>query len=283
MAREQGYDAIIPQRSTNKWTEDVDNEIVALNNSILKRTDAQNLQKTEQSDFDNALNRAVTDKNSKGKTILGKINDFAKNKIQQLLGIDVSNRQHTLADNDIRHMLNEHGNAEIEAKRGQIPITEADVKRIPSIIDSPDDIILGSKHQDGQTVRYIKKFEDGINFVVEVVPEKSGALKIKTMWKKPIAVVNSTNTPNLTSKTEGNMINSTSSNNIIQSNENYVNNQNILPSVEQLQARDLKQGEEISNTLNMKKPKLEDIAELTEQQASLPTMSYSSLLISDMI
>ena len=63
-------------------------------------------------------------------------------------------------------------------------------------------------------------------------------------------------------------------NNIIQSNENYVNNQNIMPSVEQLQARDLKQGEEISNTLNMKKPKLEDIAELTEEQAQLPTMTY---------
>ena len=47
-----------------------------------------------------------------------------------------------------------------------------------------------------------------------------------------------------------------------------------MPSVEQLQARDLKQGEEISNTLNMKKPKLEDIANLTEKEAQLPTMTY---------
>lgn len=254
--KEQGYDGIELINAGNN------NQVVIFPDSIKKiQYNLSNIKDSQQNNsVDEALNRATTNKFSKGKTILGKINDFAKNKIQQLLGIDVSNRQHTLADNDIRHMLNEHGNAEIEAKRGQIPITEADVKRIPSIIDSPDDIVLGSRHQDGQTVRYVKKFEDGINFVVEVVPEKSGALKIKTMWKKPIAVVNSINTPNLTSKTEGNMINSTSSNNIIQSNENYVNNQNIMPSVEQLQARELKQGEEISNTLNMRKTESDENA-----------------------
>lgn len=48
----------------------------------------------------------------------------------------------------------------------------------------------------------------------------------------------------------------------------------LMPSIDQLKARDIKQGEEISNNLNMKKPKIEQIAELTEQQAQLPTGSY---------
>ena len=72
-------------------------------------------------------------------------------------------------------------------------------------------------------------------------------------------------------------INSKSSilNNIIPPNENYVNIQeNLMPTTDQLQAQDQKQAEEAYNTLNMKKPKLEQIAELTEEQAQLPKIKY---------
>lgn len=69
--------------------------------------------------------------------------------------------------------------------------------------------------------------------------------------------------------------NSVPVNNIIQSNENYVNN-NLPTQAEQQQAqqelRDKLPTEE--SRLNMKKPKLEDIAELTEKDAQLPTMTY---------
>ena len=50
-----------------------------------------------------------------------------------------------------------------------------------------------------------------------------------------------------------NITNDVPINNIIQPTQNYVNNQeNILPSTDQLKARDMKQGEEFSNALNMK-------------------------------
>lgn len=51
------------------------------------------------------------------------------------------------------------------------------------------------------------------------------------------------------------LLEGSSVNNIIPTSQNYVNNQqeNILPSTEQLKAQDLKQGEEAYNTLNMKK------------------------------
>lgn len=57
-------------------------------------------------------------------------------------------------------------------------------------------------------------------------------------------------------------------------NENSTQGSFLMPSTEQLQAQDQKQGEEAYNTLNMKKPKLEDIAELTEEQAQLPKIKY---------
>ena len=69
--------------------------------------------------------------------------------------------------------------------------------------------------------------------------------------------------------------------NIINNNLNKIESKSseqqgffLMPSTDQLKARDMRQGEEISNNLNMKKPKLEQIAELTEQQAQLPTGSY---------
>lgn len=222
-----------------------------------------------------ALTRAMSNKDSKGKTILGKINDFAKNKIQQLLGKDVSNRQHVLNDNDIRHMLKEHGNPEVESRKGQIAVTEEDIKKIPDILENPTDIVIGTKNKDGDAIRYVKKYEDNNTFVVEVVPDKGNNLIIKTMWKKPIALADNL-IPASTSETQGNLGNSTSNiNNIIPTSQNYVN-KNIPTQAEQQQAQ-----QELRNKLpteetrlNMKKPKLEDIAELTQEQAELPSMSY---------
>lgn len=190
-----------------------------------------NLQETAQenieiSDSNNVLvdsiKRAISNNTSKGKTLLGKINDFAKNKIQQLLGKDVSNRQHVLNDNDIRHILKTHGNPEIENKKGQIAVTQEDIKKIPDILENPDDIIEGTKNKEGNAIRYIKQYEDNNTFVVEVVPDAGNNLIIKTMWKKPIAVADSSTPPASTSETQSNTIQSTSVDNIIQPNENYV-------------------------------------------------------------
>lgn len=183
-----------------------------------------------------ALTRAMSNKDSKGKTILGKINDFAKNKIQQLLGKDVSNRQHVLNDNDIRHMLKEHGNPEVESRKGQIAVTEEDIKKIPDILENPTDIVIGTKNKDGDAIRYVKKYEDNNTFVVEVVPDKGNNLIIKTMWKKPIALADNL-IPASTSETQGNLGNSTSNiNNIIPTSQNYVNN-NFPTQAEQQQAQ----------------------------------------------
>lgn len=158
----------------------------------------------------NRIQNALLSKNSRGRTYLGNVSSKIANKIKQLFGYDVTDRRHVLADNDIRHMIKEHGNPEIEKMKGQIAITTKDIEKIPDIINNYDKIIQGTDNKQGKTIRYIKKYPDNISYVVEVVPEKGSALKIKTMWKKSAGVTNSQTTPSSTSMTKSNLDSSTS-------------------------------------------------------------------------
>lgn len=171
--------------------------------------------------FERNVDNALSNKSSKRNTILGKVKSNIALKIKDILGIDVSNRTHRLSDYDIRHIMNQHSDATKEATKGQVAITSEDIKKIPYIIEDPSDIVKGTDNKLGETIRYIKKYTDNTTFVVEVVPENSNDLVIKTMWKKPSTLTNIENNPSSTSKTKGSDISSTI-NNIIPSEQNYV-------------------------------------------------------------
>ena len=149
-----------------------------------------------------------------GKTYFGVVKDSISKKIKMITGIDVSGRKH-----DIRHMLKEHGNPAVESKKGQIAITEKDIKKIPDIISNPTNITTGTDNRLGKTIRYIKKYNDNSTTVVEVVPSNSKSLIIKTMWKKPSTLTNNIKVPSSTSETKGSDISSTFDDNISQNSK----------------------------------------------------------------
>ena len=88
-------------------------------------------QEKQQQIIQNKLNteiqQATQNKTSKGKVTLGKVTENIAQRVKTLLGINVENRTHILSDNDIRHMLNEHGDTIKESKKGQIAITTEDI------------------------------------------------------------------------------------------------------------------------------------------------------------
>lgn len=205
-------------------------------------------------DLENQIDNALSNSNSKAKIYLGKVTNSVASKIKSLLGIDVKNRKHVLADNDIRHMINQHGNQDIESQRGQIAITKEDIKNIPDIINNPDSITKGTDNKLGQTIRYIKRYNDNTTCVVEVVPDNGSALIIKTMWKKPSTLTNSI-APSSTSETQGSDISSTFTDNIYQNMENV---NNIAPVKETYKADEKKYDETLTikikpNKTNFKK------------------------------
>ena len=192
--------------------------------NIRKNSNNSNEQDNIKKELHNRIQNAIISRNSKGRTYLGTVSDKVVNKIKSLFGIEVTDRRHVLADNDIRHMIKEHGNPEIEKTKGQIAITTKDIEKIPDIIENYDKLVEGNDNREGKTIRYIKKYSDNISYAVEVIPEKGNALKIKTMWKKPVRVTNSQKTPSSTSKTESGLSSSTSNKSIPQNKQNVKDN-----------------------------------------------------------
>lgn len=194
-------------------------------------------QKKIQKELHNRIANALLSKNTKKNTYLGQVTEKVAKKVKSLLNIDISGRRHMLSDRDIRHMINQHGNPEIEKSKGQVAITKKDIEKIPDIINNYDEIIKGSQNKNRFTkemqnsIRYLKQYDNNMIYVVEVVPDNSRQLEVKTMWKKqvntnkknnPVSVGHDNNIiPPDTSKTKPNSDYSTNS--ITQNTSNVKN------------------------------------------------------------
>ena len=82
---------------------------------------------------ENVLN-AINNKTSKRKIYLGKANNLVVKKVKEYFEIDVSNKKHVLIDNDIRHMINRHGNDTKMTNGRQLDLTKDDIIKIPEIM-----------------------------------------------------------------------------------------------------------------------------------------------------
>lgn len=215
--------ASIINNSIPQKTKSVKN--TAINKSMQNNKNNTSDQKKIQKELHNRIQNAILSRNSRKNTYLGTVSNKVVNKVKSLLGIDISNRTHLIADNDIRHMIKQHGNPEIEKARGQIAITSKDIEKIPDILNTYDRIVKGTDNKQGQTIRYIKDYHNNQTYVVEVIPTANDTtLYVKTMWKKAInnkkeavALTNSNNAPSSTSKTRGNLASTIS---IPQNNQN---------------------------------------------------------------
>lgn len=208
------------------------NTSISQNSSSVKNNTVQNNENNTLEDIKkelhNRIQNAILSKNSRKNTFLGTVSDKVASKIKSLFDIDVSGRKHIITDYDIRHIIKQHGNSEIEKTKGQIAVTPKDIEKIPDIIEKYDEIIEGNNNKQGKTIRYIKNYPDNKTYVVEVIPNANDkTLYIKTMWKKPITLTNSQKTPSSTSKTRGNSSSSTSNTSISQNEQNVKGNTNI--------------------------------------------------------
>ena len=72
-------------------------------------------------------------------------------------GLDVTGYNCTLRASEIKKIFSDHGNEKTENLRGQRAITKEDIKMIPEILSSPDDVTLDKKLYQGKPViKFIK-------------------------------------------------------------------------------------------------------------------------------
>lgn len=136
-----------------------------------------------------AVRNALVNKTN-NKLELGLLDDNVSKRIFDATKLNLKGFSRYMDDNHIRHTLIEHGDAVKEAKRGQLPITEDDIAKIPDITSNFDKVTK-STITDKQGIKrtrlvFEKAYDDGTIKYVEAInfnPKKK-EMSLKTMYKK---------------------------------------------------------------------------------------------------
>ena len=110
------------------------------------------------------------------------ISEHSKKIVNYLLGKRII--KYYIKSTDIRHAKNKHSK-KVEYKYNQIPLTDADLLKIPEILSEPTNIDLPlSNSKNGQGIRFIKEYPDGKIYCVMVDEYETEELSVKTSYKK---------------------------------------------------------------------------------------------------
>ena len=96
--------------------------------------------------------------------------------------IDLS-YNHTLDNNAARHAIKSHGEAR-EEMRGQIPITDEDLLRIPEIVDHYESLETRKNRRNQDIIIYSRSFGQGVTYYVEEIRLGRRELAASTMYKR---------------------------------------------------------------------------------------------------
>ena len=84
----------------------------------------------------------------------------------------------------VRHTLKDHGNAAVEAARGQVAIGIADFGLLPLILAEPDDVYKRGMSKQNVEIIALSKLIDGEGYWVLQEVRTKDVLALKSMWKK---------------------------------------------------------------------------------------------------
>ena len=105
---------------------------------------------------------SLSDKSNKQKKFLiNTIDSVDALIIETQININIENHKRIIDNFGVKHTFKKHGNAQIEASRGQIAIEIEDFVYIPSIVTEPDAIVFGEVNDIGNAlIKYIKNIDD---------------------------------------------------------------------------------------------------------------------------
>ena len=123
------------------------------------------------------VENAVTGGNKGKKILLGKIDENLAQEIYNKANVNLEGFNLELRSDDIRHLLNKHGNENTEVLRGQRAITTDDVLNFANIISNFDSI----KANGDNSLTFIKNI-NGKTTAVTLYATGNKSLSLKTMY-----------------------------------------------------------------------------------------------------
>lgn len=117
---------------------------------------------------------------------LGPVANAAK--IHQATGLALVEFEHVLDNYGIRHALNQHGNAAIEAVRGQRAITPYDFTLVPAIIADADEVIDAglTSYSSVPVLLFVKRIGSEVYYYAAEVRNGRRQLATLSMWIRKI-------------------------------------------------------------------------------------------------
>lgn len=132
-------------------------------------------------------------KNSQGekleKLYLGMLTDAQRKTVGDILGYPVSERNVIVTNDDVRHILREHGSPEAELRKGNLPLERWAIDALPEVVTQPDSITpgevqVGGKNDGKRGVLLSKSMPDGKVVTVRFDNKGRGTMEITTMYVK---------------------------------------------------------------------------------------------------
>lgn len=130
------------------------------------------------------------------KLYLGKVTDAARQRISDLLGYDVTSENYIITSDGVKHVFDQHGDAGKETARGNIPLTDDIIEKLPEVLANPDSIDLGHQESRGDRsgIVFQKAFPNGTIVYIQFDNSGRGTIEGKTIYAKKAATSSGVNT-----------------------------------------------------------------------------------------
>jgi AraC-like DNA-binding protein len=113
------------------------------------------------------------------KLLLGKISENLARRIEKETNMNLQEYNLELRSDDIKHLINKHGNDKLEKQRGQRAVTAKDILCFADIVTNYEYIILDPKEEN--YLIFIKNINSRVS-AVAMYAHKNKSLSLKTMY-----------------------------------------------------------------------------------------------------
>ena len=149
---------------------------------IIARRTGGTMESVDQKKFDAFVDKALSDNKVQEIMAGGNLTPRQIGDIENILRIAAEGFFREFRSDDMRHAIQKHG-------KDKLPVTSADLKGIPGLLNSYDYMKKGTQDSLGiPSVKYIKKISNGKTTYVERINPRKKKASNKTMWKEPRGV-----------------------------------------------------------------------------------------------
>jgi phage-Barnase-EndoU-ColicinE5/D-RelE like nuclease3 len=136
-------------------------------------------------DLADLIQFAMNDKtNQRGFFDMGELSQEQADRLKEQTGMDFSDFKRIIDSYSLKHILKNHGNEAKEKQRGQLAITAEDLKKIPELLENPDDSMLDGLNRLGREVIKQEKNDTDTFTIIEEIRAYKKLLALDSMRKK---------------------------------------------------------------------------------------------------